>query len=747
MQLQAARLAAEKLREQLHHHNYRYHTLADPEIPDSEYDQLLRRLQDLEARYPELQTPDSPTQRVGAPPLPGFAEVRHAQPMLSLDNAFSDAEVTAFDRRVRERLRVDAAITYACEPKLDGVAVSLRYENGVLVRGATRGDGYRGEDITANVRTIASVPLRLAGDDIPAVLEVRGEVYLPRAGFERINDLARARGDKVFVNPRNAAAGSLRQLDSRITATRPLAFHIYGIGQVEGGEVPARQTAILARLRTWGFAGSELIATAAGIDECLAYYERIAAEREHLPFDIDGVVYKVDELALQRRLGFVARAPRWAIARKFPAQEQTTRLLGVEFQVGRTGAITPVARLEPVFVGGVTVSNASLHNGDEIARLGVCIGDQVIVRRAGDVIPQVVAVAEPIADGQPVEFPDKCPACGADVVRADGEAVARCAGGLFCPAQRKEALRHFASRRALDIDGLGDKLIEQLVDGGLVHDPADLYAVTREQWAGLEHMAEKSAANLIAALARSRATTFQRFLYALGIREVGEVTAAALASHFGSIAKLASARLEDFVQAGGIRGIGEATARALVARLATADPEVGGDLAPWLAGLGVRGINASIAADLAARYGSLAALRKATAEELANTRKSRIEGIGPVVADHVVAFFAQPHNLAVIRKLTEQAGIHWADAVGAAPAAKLLAGQTWVLTGTLATLTRDEARDRLVALGAKVAGSVSANTTVVVAGANAGSKLAKAETLRVRVIDEDALLALLAGHS
>ncbi len=740
------------LRAQLTRYNYNYYVLDDPLISDAEYDSQLRRLQQLETEYPEIKTPDSPTQRVGAPPLSAFTQVRHTIAMLSLDNVFDAAEFADFDRRVRRKLQTSEELEYACEPKLDGVAVSLIYQDGVLVCGATRGDGATGEDITANVRTVPSVPLRLIGKNVPALLTVRGEVYMPLQGFEKLNQQARNEGQKVFVNPRNAAAGSLRQLDSRITAQRPLAISAYGIGEIQGWPLPSSHTEILDALRRWGFPLSDLVDTATGIVQCERYYDRVIACRGQLDYDIDGIVYKVNALALQEKLGFVARAPRWAIARKFPAQEVTTRLLDVEFQVGRTGAITPVARLEPVFVGGVTVSNATLHNSDEIQRLGIRIGDLVIVRRAGDVIPQIVRVAQPHGDGnisagaRGIEFPNQCPVCGSDVERAEHEAVARCAGGLYCPAQRKEAIKHFASRRAMDIDGLGDKLVEQLVDNGLVNDPADLYSLTVEQLAGLERMAEKSAQNLLAALNASRVTTFPRFLYALGIREVGEVTAAALAQHFGSLEQLLNARIEDFVQIGGIKGVGTATAVALQDYLREQMhlSEIDGEsLANWLVAARIRGITGKIAEALAAKFNTLKELRTARIEDLVYTCKSRIDGVGPIVAQHVVTFFQQKHNLEVVDKLCSIAGIHWPDTVPEKTDLQPLAGQTWVLTGSLETMSRDQAKQHLQALGARVAGTVSAKTHGLVVGTDPGSKLAKATTLNVAIYDEQKLIQLL----
>ncbi len=659
---------AVELRKQLAHHNYQYYVLDNPEIPDIEYDRLFRELQQLEADHPELVTPDSPTQRVGGAPLKGFDEVRHAIPMLSLGNVFSEEELTDFDRRVREGLGLND-VTYCAEPKLDGLAISIRYEEGVLVRAATRGDGTTGEDVTQNVRTIDAVPLKLYGDDYPKVLEVRGEVYMPRDGFAQLNERQREKGDKTFANPRNAAAGSLRQLDSRITAERPLTMYCYGVGVVEGADLPTTHSAILERLKDWGLRVSPEIRVVKGMRGCLDYYQQIGERRDSLPYDIDGVVYKVDSLAQQDELGFVSRAPRWATAHKFPAQEEMTILNDVDWQVGRTGALTPVARLEPVHVGGVMVSNATLHNPDEIRRKDVHIGDTVIVRRAGDVIPEVVSVvlAKRPANAPSVVTPGRCPVCDSEVVQDEGEAVPRCSGGLYCSAQRKNAIKHFASRRALDIEGLGDKLVEQLVDEGLIHDVADLFTLTAAQLTGMERMGDKSAANLVAALEKSRSTTLERFLYALGIREVGESTARTLANHFGNLESV---------------------------------------------------------------------------EQAEEAQLLEVADVGPIVAHHIHTFFRQPHNMEVIEKL-RKAGIHWPDIEVVEKGEQPLAGQTFVLTGTLNSLSRDEAKAKLLALGAKVAGSVSKKTSVVVAGAEAGSKLAKAEELGVEVWDEVRLLRLL----
>ena len=659
------------LRTAIEHHNYRYFVLDDPEIPDAEFDRLMRELRSLEEAHPELVTPDSPTQRVGAVAATEFGEIRHRVPMLSLDNAFDVADVESFDRRIRERLGQDEPVEYACEPKMDGLAVSIVYEGGVLVQAATRGDGTTGEDVTHNVRTIKSVPLRLQGKGWPGLLEVRGEVFMPIRGFEAMNRRAQKRGEKVFVNPRNAAAGSLRQLDPRVTADRPLEVFFYGVGLVDKGALPDRHSEILLEIKRWGLRSSPEATVTTGIEGLLDYYERLQSKRPSLPYQIDGVVYKVNALALQQRLGYVARAPRWALAHKFPAEEEMTVVRAIEWQVGRTGALTPVARLEPVFVGGVTVSNATLHNIEELHRKDVRIGDAVIIRRAGDVIPEVVkAVLERRPKGaEIVHLPVRCPVCQSKVVREGEEAVARCSGGLYCAAQRKESLKHFASRRAMDIEGLGSKLVEQLVDAGLVKSAADLYGLTAEQLAGLERMAEKSAANLVAALEKSKKTTLARFLFALGIRDVGEATATSLAEHFGSLEALADADVESLVD---------------------------------------------------------------------------VPDVGPTIAQHIRGFFQEKHNRDVIAAL-RSSGVHWPAPVAKAAEAQPLSGKTFVLTGGLSAMSRDEAQDRIRALGGKATGSVSSKTDYVVAGADPGSKLKRAEKLGVTILDEEQFLKLLNG--
>lgn len=655
----------QQLRDSINYHNYRYYVLDDPELPDSEYDRLLRQLQELEQQHPELITPDSPTRRVGAAPLKEFAEVTHAVPMLSLNNAFADDEVADFDRRIRERLGVDV-VNYAAEPKLDGLAISLVYERGVLVRAATRGDGFTGEDVTQNVRTIHSIPLRLIGTDYPRLLEVRGEVIMTRRGFAELNKAQQSRQEKIFANPRNAAAGSLRQLDPRITANRPLDFYSYGIGQVEGGNLPEIHSAILQHLQQYGLRVNPEFKRVQGLPGCLHYYQSMQQKRDSLDYDIDGVVYKVDALLQQNEMGFVSRAPRWAIAHKFPAQEEMTILRDIEIQVGRTGALTPVARLEPVFVGGVTVTNATLHNEDEIERKDIHIGDTVIVRRAGDVIPEVasVIVSKRPAGAKKFHMPKHCPVCGSKVVRLENEAVARCSGGLFCAAQRKEAIKHFAARRAMDIEGLGDKLVEQLVDTGIIQDIADLFGITHADLAALERMGDKSARNLLDAIYKSKTTTLPRFLFSLGIRQVGESTARTLANH----------------------------------------------------------------------YGTLEAVMTADVDDLHN-----VEDVGPVVAQSIFTFFREPHNRDVITKL-RKSGVTWPVIVQKALTGLPLAGKTFVLTGTLNSMSRDEAKARLEALGAKVSGSVSKKTDYVVVGSDPGSKASKAEELGVTVLAEEEFL-------
>jgi DNA ligase (NAD+) len=732
------------LRAAIQHHDYRYYVLDDPEIPDAEYDRLLRELQDLEIRYPQLVTPDSPTQRVGAAPLDAFAEVVHTLPMLSLKNAFDDAELADFDRQVREALGV-TEVVYAGEPKLDGLAVSLRYEGGRLVHAATRGDGCRGEDVTLNCRTIRSLPLRLAGTGWPGVLEARGEIFISKAGFLALNRRVREEGGKTFANPRNAAAGSLRQLDPRITAARPLTMVCYGVGVVEQGRLPDSHADTLDQLGRWGLPVSRELRRLRGLDACRAYYLDIGARRESLDYDIDGVVLKVDRCDQQQRLGFRNRDPRWALAYKFPAQEALTQVEAVELQVGRTGAVTPVARLTPVVVGGVTVSNASLHNMDEVARKDVRVGDTVYVRRAGDVIPEVVRVLleRRPPDALPPVLPAVCPVCGSAVMRVEGEVVARCTGGLYCPAQRKEALRHFASRRAMDIDGLGEKLVDQLVERGLVRDPADLYALQREQLVGLERMGEKSANNLLAALERSKATSLARFLYALGIREVGEATAEALARHFVALEPLLDATAETFIQERGVRGIGAVTAGSLVAALAQDAGRNGAppDLVEWLLGLGVRGLGREAAIRLVERFESADALRQAVVDDLRSERRSVVEGVGPVVAEHLLGFFRERHNREVIAKLLG-AGIRWGGPSPSAQDVPALADKTCVITGTLSR-PRGEIKAALEARGAKVTGSVSSKTDYLIAGADPGSKLAKARALGVTILDEAALERLL----
>ena len=664
---QAAEQIAD-LREQIRRHDYLYYVLDAPSVPDSEYDRIFRALQALENAHPELITPDSPTQRVGGKPLKAFNAITHRQPMLSLNNAFEESEVEAFDRRVREGLGIKK-IEYAVEPKLDGLAITLTYENGQLTQGATRGDGYTGEDVISNLRTIRSIPRRLHTETPPKLLEVRGEVLMLKRDFERLNREQEARGDKLFVNPRNAAAGSLRQLDPNITAKRPLTFFAYGLGVAEGVPALAAHSAAMDYLASLQLPVCKERATVLGLQGLLNYYEAIGRERGALPFDIDGVVYKVNALSQQAELGFVSRAPRWAIAHKFPAQEALTEVLDITVQVGRTGAITPVARLKPVFVGGVTVTNATLHNEDEVRRKDVHVGDTVSVRRAGDVIPEVVNVLmeKRPANARAFVMPIQCPICGSHIVKLEDEAVARCSGGLFCPAQRKQAILHFASRRAMDIEGLGDKLVDQLVDAALVHTLADIYQLDSPTLANLDRMAEKSAQNIIDALNKSKKTTLARFIYALGIRNVGESTAKDLARYFGNLQALQAADLETL---------------------------------------------------------------------------QRVPDVGPIVAESILDFFSEAHNREVIAALI-QSGLHWEEGAGKSTATGALLGKTFVLTGTLPNLSREAAKELIEAAGGKVSGSVSKKTNYVVAGAEAGSKLDKAQELGITLLDEAALLALI----
>ena len=656
------------LRQDLRRYEYEYHVLDNPTIPDAEYDRLFHQLKALEAAHPELITADSPTQRVGAKPLSGFAQIRHEIPMLSLDNAFSDEEFYAFVKRIEDRLiRLPEPLTFCCEPKLDGLAVSILYVNGILTQAATRGDGTTGEDITANIRTIRNIPLQLLMDNPPARLEVRGEVFMPHAGFERLNQQALEKGEKTFANPRNAAAGSLRQLDPKITSKRPLVLNAYGIGIAEGVDLPNTHYDRLQWLKSIGIPVNPEIRLCNGTDEVLDFYRDIQNKRSSLGYDIDGTVLKINDIALQEKLGFISKAPRWAIAYKFPAQEELTRLNDVEFQVGRTGAITPVAKLEPVFVAGVTVSNATLHNGDEIERLDIAIGDTVVIRRAGDVIPQIIGVLHDRrpADARPIVFPETCPVCDSAIVRIEGEAVARCTGGLFCAAQRKEALKHFVSRKAMDIDGVGGKLIEQLVDRELVHTPADLFKLDLTTLTRLERMGTKSAENALASLEKAKNTTLARFIFALGIREVGEATALNLANHFKTLEALQNADLEALQQ---------------------------------------------------------------------------VPDVGEVVANRILAFWHEPHNVAVVNDLIAQ-GVHWETVETKEVTENRFKGKTVVLTGTLTQMGRNEAKALLQDMGAKVSGSVSAKTDFVIAGDAAGSKLTKAQELGVTVLTEEEFLA------
>ena len=659
---------ADRLRREIELANFNYYVKDAPSIPDAEYDRLFRELQSLEAQYPELSGSDSPTLRVGAAPLAAFRQVTHATPMLSLNNAFDEAEVEAFDRRVREALETDGPIRYAVEPKFDGLAISLTYQEGLFVMGATRGDGYTGEDVTTNLRTVRAIPLRLAGAMPPRLLEVRGEVLMLKRDFETLNREQRDRDQKEFANPRNASAGSLRQLDSRITASRRLTFFAYGVGSA--GDVPAdTHSQQLDYLESFHLPVTRERDVVEGVQGLLRYYRAIGERRTALPFEIDGVVYKVNDLRSQTRLGFVSRAPRFAVAHKFPAQEEITQVLDITVQVGRTGALTPVARLAPVFVGGVTVTNATLHNEDEVGRKDVRIGDHVVVRRAGDVIPEVVSVVTERrpADAHEFVMPDKCPVCGSRVERLEGEAVTRCTAGLFCPAQRKQALLHFGGRRAMDIEGLGEKLVDQLVDADKVKTPADIFRLDLTTLAGLDRMAEKSALNVLDAIENSKTTTLARFIFALGIRNVGEATARDLARHFGQLDVLMGAGEDELQQA----------------------PDV-----------------------------------------------------GPVVAQSIAHFLREQHNRKVIEDL-RGLGVNWPEARVDRRAERALSGKTFVLTGTLPNLPRDDVKERIESRGGKVAGSVSKKTDYVVAGADPGSKYDKALELGIAVLDEQALLELL----
>ena len=658
----------DNLREEINSHNYSYYVLDNPEVPDSEYDRLLNELSDIEQQHPELITPDSPTQRVGATPLDSFSEVQHEVPMLSLGNAFSDQDMSDFDRRVREGVE-NENIEYAAEPKLDGLAISLLYEEGLLIRAATRGDGRTGEDVTLNIRTIDAIPLKLRGKGYPELIEVRGEVVMPKAGFDKLNRQQLEKGEKPFVNPRNAAAGSLRQLDPQVTATRPLSFYSYGTGLIKGMELPNKHSEMMEKLKSWGLRINPESKVVKGVKGCLNYYEKLAIKRNNLPDEIDGIVYKVDNIKFQNVLGFVSRAPRWAIARKFPAQEEMTTLLDIDIQVGRTGALTPVARLEPVFVGGVTVSNATLHNQDEINRLDVRVGDTVIVRRAGDVIPQIVSVVKSKRTGKPRRFnlPATCPVCGSETARFEDEAVTFCTGGLYCEAQRKEAIKHFASRRAMNVDGLGDKLVEQLVDEGLIHTIADLYNLDLEKLIILERSGEKSAKNLLASLENSKKTTLARFVFSLGIHSIGETTAQTLADHFLTLENIMSADEEKLLA---------------------------------------------------------------------------VPDVGPIVAENLMTFFNQAHNIEVVEQLVS-VGINWPKIEKKTSSELPLAGKTFVVTGTLETMGRNEAKAALQNLGAKVSGSVSKKTDYVIAGENPGSKATKAEGLGISILDEKAFIKIL----
>ncbi len=772
-----------ELRAELDLHNYRYHVLDEPSIPDAEYDRLFRELKDLEAQHPELVSSDSPTQRVGSAALTAFTQVRHEVPMLSLGNAFEENDLREFDRRVIEGLDLPAgdlfgagaAVEYSCEPKLDGLAVSLLYRDGLLVQGATRGDGTTGEDISVNVRTVRNIPLKLHGSGWPAVLEVRGEVFMSKAGFERLNAAQAEVGGKTFANPRNAAAGSLRQLDSKITASRPLEFCCYGLGQVSA-TIAETHIGILEQLKAWGMPISRELKLANGIGECLDYYHDIGVRRNDLAYEIDGVVFKVNSLAAQRELGFRAREPRWAIAHKFPAMEELTELLDVEFQVGRTGAVTPVARLKPVKVAGVTVANATLHNMDEVARLGVMIGDTVIIRRAGDVIPQVMQVVmeRRPGDARPVQVPEQCPVCGSQVERtqlvkrskgketvSEG-AVYRCVGRLSCAAQLKQAIIHFVSRRAMDIEGLGEKSVEQLVDEGLVSSPADLYTLGFEQIVDLEGFAELSTKNLLKAIEDSKRPSLARFIYALGIPDVGEETAKVLARSLGSLERIMAALPQVLIELPDVglevaheihSFFGDEHNRTVIAQLldrglelqdqGEVHPEFAASttLAGLIAKLDIASVGPTGAQKLVDKLGNLDKIIAADGIDLRQALNAK-------QADAVREYFRVPENAERAKAVEAQLhafGMHWASekkVIAGLP----LTGQTWVLTGSLERMSRDVAKDKLESLGAKVAGSVSAKTHCVVAGPGAGSKLTKANELGLKVLDEDAFIDFLGEH-
>ena len=665
---QSLKKKAQQLRKILNDHNYQYYVMDAPSIPDVEYDRLFHGLKQLEADHPELLTPDSPTQRVGGEPLKQFQQIKHRIAMRSLDNIFNHKGLIAFDQRVRQRIDCSEVLEYICEPKLDGVAISLRYEKGILIYAATRGDGAVGEVVTENVKTISVIPLQLRGSGYPAVLEVRGEIYMPKAGFKKLNQQSESSGEKTFVNPRNAAAGSIRQLDSKITAQRPLAFFAYASGDVSASHVFETHQDILLHLKTWGFPVSPETKTVKGVSACQQFYDQLLEKRDELPYEIDGVVYKVNAIALQAQLGFVSRAPRWAMAHKFPAEEQLTTIKAIEYQVGRTGAVTPVARLHPVFVGGVTVSNATLHNFDEIERKDVRVGDTVAIRRAGDVIPEVVHV---ILDKRPkgahkIQQPKHCPICHAEVIKVEGEAVARCMGGLYCRAQLQEAIKHFVSRKALNVDGLGDKLVTLLIEKALILDVTGLFTLQQAALASLPRMGEKSAENLIQAIEDCKKTTFAKFLFALGIREVGEATARSLARYFGDIDRLMKATEEDLLC---------------------------------------------------------------------------VSDVGPIVAAHILGFFHQPHNLELVETLMQY--LQWPKEKKISEKKAPFSGQTYVISGTLEKMARDQAKAALEALGAKVSGSVSSKTTAVIVGDNPGSKLAKATSLNIPIMTEAEFLKLI----
>ena len=748
MKLKEASKRAEYLRETINHHNYQYYVLDDPLIPDSEYDRLMRELIELESRFDALVTEDSPTQRVGAEPLTEFKEVKHTVPMLSLANAFNENEMQAFNKRITEKSGIER-INFSAETKLDGLAVSIIYINGKLESAATRGDGYIGEDITQNIRTIKSIPLVLLGDNLPEYIEVRGEVFMTYQGFKLLNKTQREKGEKIFANPRNAAAGSLRQLDSKLTAQRPLSFFAYGTGEFRGVEKVKSHTQILQLIKQWGLPVSPETKEVTGIDGCLKYYAGISERRDRLPYEIDGVVFKVNDISRQQQLGFVSRAPRWAIAYKYPPVEELTRILNIEVQVGRTGAITPVARLEPVYVGGVTVTNATLHNEYEIRRKNIKINDKVIVRRAGDVIPEVVKVVASPKQAKDFEMPDNCPVCGSKIAKHEGEAVARCTGKTTCPAQLVGKLKLFVSRKAMNIEGLGEKLLEKLVDKKMVKNQADIYSLTKNDLLKLDLIAEKSSIKLIESIKNSKTISAPKFLYALGIPGVGEELARLLANHFDSLDEFLHASLEDFVEYKGVSGMGPKKAAKFVETIKSTDISVHDydDPIEFLVNSGT-GINADTAKRLLHKFGNLDALKNINEDDIENRKIIKVDGIGDKIADNIISYLSddddKDNNNKMIKSLNNILNIEWPKKGGAATG--VLGKKIFVFTGTLNSMTKDAAKEKLESLGAEVKSGLTKNVDFLVAGEKAGSKLKKAQDLNIEIISEDKFLTILKRH-